>query len=95
MEVSQVNAISSSLMGEIQRTSDGSAFGKVIEKFIGDVNTQQINADAAVENLITGKTDNVQEVMLTMAQADLSFRMFMEVRNKVIDAYEQVMRQQL
>ena len=95
MDVSQINGASSAMMGTAQRTSDGSAFGRVIEQFIGEVNAQQINADEAVERLITGETDNVQEVMLAMSQADLSFRMFMEVRNEVIESYRQIMRQQL
>lgn len=95
MEVSQISAMSSSMLGETQRSTDGSAFNKVIEQFIGEVNDKQINADAAVQRLVTGKTDNVQEVMLAMSQADLTFRMFMEVRNKVIETYETVMRQQL
>lgn len=95
MDVSQINGATSSMFGATQRTSDGSAFGKVIEQFIGEVNAQQINADDAVERLITGETDNVQEVMLAMSQADLTFRMFMEVRNEVIESYRQIMRQQL
>ena len=48
-----------------------------------------------MQKLVTGETDYVQEVMLQLTQADLSFRMFMELRNKVTDAYQEVMRMQL
>jgi len=70
-------------------------FSKVIRHFLGDVNLQQINADQAVERLIVGETDDMNEVMLALSKADLTFRMFMDIRDKVIDAYQEVMRMQL
>lgn len=95
MEVNQLNASSFGALPEMQRKSNGVAFNEIVESFLRDVNTQQVNADAAVQKLVTGETDNVQEVMLALSQADLSFRMFMELRNKMTDAYQEVMRMQL
>jgi len=95
MEVSSIGPFNATLAQEVNRTSNGKVFNEVIEQFIGDVNQKQLNADASIQALVTGKTDNVQEVMLALSQADLSFRMFMEVRNRVIDAYQEVMRTQL
>jgi len=71
------------------------AFNNLVQGFVNDTNTQQIQADVAVERLATGQTDSVHETMMALAKADLSLRMFMEVRNKVIDAYQEVMRMQL
>ena len=70
-------------------------FSKVLRHFLGDVNLQQINADQAVERLMVGETDDINEVMLALSKADLSFRMFIDIRDKVIDAYQQVMHMQL
>ncbi|WP_010583804.1 flagellar hook-basal body complex protein FliE [Schlesneria paludicola] len=70
-------------------------FGKVIQRFVDDTNTQQLNADIQVERLATGQSDSIHETMLALTKADLSMRVFMEVRNKVIDAYQEVMRMQL
>ena len=70
-------------------------FGKVVQRFIDDTNAQQLNADLQVERLATGQSDSVHETMLALTKADLSMRVFMEVRNKVIDAYQEVMRMQL
>ncbi len=95
MEVNQLSSMSFDALPELQRKSNGVAFNEIVESFLRDVNTQQVNADAAVQKLVTGETDNVQEVMLQLTQADLSFRMFMEMRNKVTDAYQEVMRMQL
>lgn len=70
-------------------------FEKVIREFIGDVNTEQVKADLKIEEFVTGKTDNVHDVMLAMTQADLSFRMFNEVKNKFVEAYREVMQTRL
>jgi flagellar hook-basal body complex protein FliE len=84
------------LPGFTQGISTGSnGFVQVMQKFIDDTNTQQLKADQSVELLATGQSDNVHETMLALTRADLSMRVFMEVRNKVIDAYQEVMRMQL
>jgi flagellar hook-basal body complex protein FliE len=75
--------------------SNGGLFGNVVERFIADANTQQLTADQSVQQLATGRSDSVHETMLALAKADLSLRVFMEVRNKVIDAYQEVMRMQM
>jgi flagellar hook-basal body complex protein FliE len=72
--------------------SNGGLFGNVVERFVADTNNQQLAADQSVQNLATGQSDSVHETMLALAKADLSLRVFMEVRNKVIDAYQEVMR---
>lgn len=74
---------------------DGHAFNRVIEEFLYDVNLQQLKADQASEHLMTGQTDNIHETMIALSKADLSFRMFMEVRNRAIDAYQEIMRMQI
>ncbi len=77
------------------QSTDEAGFSKVIHNFLNDVNTQQVNMDTAIEQMFTGEVDNLHDVMLTISKADLSFRLFMEVRNKAIDAYREVMRMQL
>jgi flagellar hook-basal body complex protein FliE len=77
------------------RPTGAAAFGQVVQQFIEDTNAQQIMADQSVERLATGQSDSVHETMLALTKADLSLRVFMEVRNKIIDAYQEVMRMQL
>jgi len=77
-------------------TSAGTAgFNKAVQRFIEETNKQQLLADQSVEMLATGQTDSIHETVLALTKADLSLRVFMEVRNKVIDAYQEVMRMQL
>ena len=73
----------------------GESFGKVLETMLRETNDVQVEAEKATEQLVTGETDNVHDVMLAMAKADVSFRMMLEVRNKLVDAYQEVMRMQV
>ena len=86
--------LASSLAG-VQPTTGSQTFGNVVERFIEDTNSQQLHADQAVQRLATGQSDSIPETMLALTRADLSLRVFMEVRNKVIEAYQEVMRMQM
>ena len=70
-------------------------FKELLNSKIGDVNDLQFEADKLVADLVKGKTDNVHEVLVAVNEADLSFRLMMEVRNKLVEAYEEVMRMQI
>ncbi len=88
--------LDSLLVGEKSSIAGGAgAFGKAVQRFVEDTNSQQLQADQSVERLATGQSDSVHETMLALTKADLSLRVFMEVRNKVIEAYQDVMRMQL
>jgi flagellar hook-basal body complex protein FliE len=76
------------------KVGEGS-LGNVIQRFVADTNAQQTQADLAVQKLATGQSDSIHETMLAMAKADLSFRVFVEVQSKVIEAYQEVMRMQM
>jgi flagellar hook-basal body complex protein FliE len=67
-------------------------FARVIDQVLAKVRTQQAAADQAVLDLATGKTDNIHEVMLAVTKADLTFRTLLEVRNRVTDAYQDIIR---
>lgn len=70
-------------------------FASVVENLLHEANGQQIQADQAVRELAMGRADNLHDVMLSVAKADLSFRMVLEVRNRLTEAYQDIMRMQL
>ena len=70
------------------------SFGEMVSQFVGQTNQQQVAADESVKQLVTGQTDDVQQVVMAVSQADLSFQLFMEIRNKLIDNYNELMRMQ-
>ena len=99
-----VNAAAARIQAEFQKigqaqqrtgAGDKGSFGKMLDGFLDETNELQTEADGAVHKLMTGETNDVHEVMTAMAKADVSFRMMLEVRNKLMDAYQEVMRMQV
>ena len=75
--------------------SSASPFGNVLSQAIQQVETFQTNADASVNRFLSGEGEELHKVALATQQADLSFQLFMQVRNKVVAAYQQVMQMQV
>ena len=75
--------------------SGGKAFGAVFEQVLANQSQAETAANQAIQNLATGKADNLHAVSLAVAEADLSFRLILELRNKLTEAYQEVMRMQV
>ena len=73
----------------------GGSFASLVEKTLSETERLQDSADGMVKSLAQGEITDVHQVMLAMNRADLSFRMMLEVRNKLLDAYQEVMRMQV
>lgn len=71
-----------------------SGFGKLVDSLVKQTNQAQLSSDQAIEDLVAGKTDNVQQVVMAVANAEMSFQLFMELRNKLIESYNELMRMQ-
>jgi flagellar hook-basal body complex protein FliE len=65
-------------------------FKNFLVEAIGHVNDMQQNADKAVEALVTGGDADMAEVLTSVQKADLSFRMMMQIRNKLVQAYQEI-----
>lgn len=59
---------------------------------VNEVNSQIIKADDSVRRLALGETDNLHQVMISLEKAKLSFELMVQVRNKLLDAYQDIMR---
>ncbi len=76
--------------------ADGSgSFQNVLRDAINQTNAMQKQADVQIQDLATGKTTNIPEVMMQVEKADIALRLMTQVRNKIIDAYQEVMRMQV
>jgi flagellar hook-basal body complex protein FliE len=75
--------------------SDGTGFKDMLKQHLDEVNDLQFEADKAVRDLVTGSTDNIHQVLSAITEADLSFRLMMQVRNKLVEAYKEIMRMQV
>jgi flagellar hook-basal body complex protein FliE len=79
---------------EAARTADGKTFGDVLQDFVSQVDQTQHQYDQAIDAVQRGETDNLHRVMLAQGQAQLSLKLAAEVRNKLVEAYKEVMRTQ-
>ena len=73
----------------------GKSFADTLKDAVGNVNELQKTSDKAMQNLATGKTDNVADVMIAAEKADIAMRVMVQVRNKIIDAYQEIMKMQV
>lgn len=73
----------------------GTGFEEALKKAVDGVNRAQIESDRAVEALHTGEAKNLHEVMIAMEKADISLRLMVQMRNKAVDAYQEIMRMQV
>ena len=68
----------------------GGQFKNILLEALGQVNTMQTQANEAVQQLVTGGDVNPAEVLTTLQKADISFRMMLQIRNKLVQAYQEV-----
>ncbi|MCA9296631.1 MAG: flagellar hook-basal body complex protein FliE [Phycisphaerales bacterium] len=73
-----------------QPAHDGPSFKDLLKQQIEEVNALQQDARAAVEDLGSGKREDLEGVILATQRAETAFRLLLQVRNKVMDAYEEV-----
>ncbi len=70
-------------------------FGQVLKTAIADIDKLQKNADQAIVKLETDNSGSLHDAMIALEKADISFRAMMQVRNKIIEAYQEIMRMQV
>jgi len=76
--------------------SGSGSFAAALKSSLAEVNQMQQKADAAITALATGDNKtSLHDTMIAMEQADVSFRMMMQVRNKIVDAYQEILRMQV
>src|SRR5512137_544855 len=71
------------------------SFDDTLKGFIKDVNHMQNHADRSIEKMVAGEITDVHQVMVAVEEANTAFALMMELRNKMLDAYQEVMRMQI
>jgi flagellar hook-basal body complex protein FliE len=77
------------------KSGEKADFGKALGDLLRDVNQAQEQAGRSVQDLIAGRVEDLHEVMIAMGKAQVSFQFMAQVRNKLLEAYREVMRMQL
>ena len=73
----------------------GADFSSIVGKLVADVNAQQANAGQAVSALQSGQNVPLHQAVMAMEEASVSFQLLVEVRNKLLESYQEVMRMQI
>ncbi|WP_186645841.1 flagellar hook-basal body complex protein FliE [Fluviispira vulneris] len=81
--------------GSPPKNPSATEFLDLMEKGIKEINTGAREAEKASMDLASGRTSNIHETMLAVTKAELGFDMMVQMRNKVIEAYQEVMRMQV
>ena len=75
--------------------TEGTSFGDVINDALNKVNNLQIESNQKTEDFISGVSDDIHSVIISGSKADLALQMTLQVRNKVMDAYKEIMNMQI
>jgi flagellar hook-basal body complex protein FliE len=86
--------------GELPRpggpaASGAGSFGETLQHALNQVDGAQKAADTQVEAFVAGEQENLHEVMIAMNEAKLSFQLMTEVRNRMLETYQELMRMQV
>jgi flagellar hook-basal body complex protein FliE len=73
----------------------GGGFGDTVKKAISDVNELQTEADQIANKLACGDAVEVHQAMIAMQKASMALQFTIQVRNKIIEAYQEIMRMQV
>lgn len=78
------------------RTEEGKLdFGEILKKAINSVNDAQLDADESVKSVLKGESKDIHETMVILQKAETSLQMMLEVRNRLLEAYQEIMRTQV
>jgi flagellar hook-basal body complex protein FliE len=82
------------MTGDPRSLEETHSFKNVLGRYLDDVNTLQHDKEAEIQRLVAGETEDLHRVTLKMDEAEAAFDMMMEIRNKLLDAYQELIRMQ-
>ncbi len=103
-EAAGARTISPAELGQLQpgfaitepgKTAAPTSFEQVFDRMVGEVNAKQGEAAETVQALLSGQQVQLHEAMVALEEASLSFQLMVEVRNKLLESYQELMRMQV
>ncbi len=76
----------------LQGRAGNGDFAKVLGDSLKEVNNMQLDAHKSIQMLATGNHENIHETMIAVQKAKVSFQLMMQIRNKIIDAYQEILQ---
>ena len=69
-----------------------SPFSDYVKRSLADVNQKMVESDQAIDDLVTGRNQDIHNTMIAMKKAEISFELVLQIRNKLISAYDEIRR---
>lgn len=80
---------------QVQSTDLDLEFSKILQQALEETNNDQLEAEWKTDEFAAGRLSNIHDVLISAEKAAMSLRLTLEVRNKIVDAYREIMRMQL
>ncbi len=80
---------------QTSNAAKGYSFSDYLYQALDEVNRLQLDAQRQMDDFAAGRTDNIHQVMIAIEKADIALQLTVQVRNKIIDAYNEIMRMQI
>ncbi len=74
---------------------EGESFGDTLRHALNEANHEQLQAEEAIQQMVSGQDIDLHQVLYRVQRAELSFQLALQVRNKFVQAYEEIMRMQV
>jgi flagellar hook-basal body complex protein FliE len=81
--------------GTSAASANGAGFDNLLGGLVNEVSQKQVAASDAITGMLSGKNVSLHQAMISMEEANVSFQMMVEVRNKLLDSYQELMRMQI
>ncbi|ABS61551.1 MULTISPECIES: flagellar hook-basal body complex protein FliE [Fervidobacterium] len=94
--IERINGVNNQIqnISNTQSKSGNSEFSKILSDALQSVNEQQKNVEQMSDDFAKGKISNIHELVVEAEKASISLRLTVEVRNRIVDAYREIMRMQ-
>lgn len=89
------NRLETATSSQAEKSGDKVDFSALLKDALKDVNNAQLTADDAVQKMLSGENKDIHSTMIALQKADVSLKMMLEVRNKIMDAYQEILRTQV
>ena len=89
------NSLVNTIQASASKKSAAKGFADSLKQAFEAVNNQILNADKKIENLATGRDKDIHGTMIALEKANISMKLLMAVRGKIVSSYEEIMRMQV
>ncbi len=86
------NSLFSSVKNTEKTSGSHNSFQDTLSELVSNVDSQIKESDQLTHNFALGKSNNIHEVMISAEKASLSLKFLMQIRNKLLDGYQEIMR---